>query len=65
MCGIKDKTGSITQSKISNISFVWKTGPATTGRPSIKISSSIWVYSVRFISIILFISFDLRNLGSM
>ena len=35
MCGIKDKTGSIIQCKISEIPLVWKTGPATIGRPSI------------------------------
>ena len=41
MCGIKDKAGSITQCKISDIPLVGKTGPAAIGRPSIKISSYI------------------------
>ena len=63
MCGIKDKAGYIIQFKISDIANIpiWKTGPATIGRPSIKTSSSIWIYSVRFLYIISFISFDLCN----
>ena len=62
MCGIKDKAGSIIQCKILDIPLVRKTGPGTIGWPSIKISSSIWISPVRFISIISFISFDLFNL---
>ena len=65
MCRIKDKAGSIIQCKISDMPLVWKPGPATISRTSVKISSTIWIYSVRFIPIISFISFDLCNLGSI
>ena len=38
MFGIKDKAGSLTQCKTSDIPLVWKTGPSTIGGPSIKIA---------------------------
>ena len=59
MCGIKDKAGSIIQWKISDIPLVQKTGPATTVWPSIKISSSISICSVRFISVTSLIFYDI------
>ena len=65
MWGIKDKVASTIQCKNSDIPRVGKTGATTTDLPSIKISSSIWIYSVRFTYIISFIFFDLCNLGSM
>ena len=65
MCGIKNEAGSIIQCKISDIRLVWKLGQATIPLPSINISSCILIYSLCFISIILFVSFDLCNLMGM